>query len=105
MNYDITLKVTEAQLLEAFSLLTNEPPPLGAYQDKDQKRMKHFYSLWAEVKAKVAKKHISIDGKKKPCTFKLKYYEAATLHQILNVYDRRPHYAQQLYDQLDQKLA
>lgn len=102
-NYNITLKVTDSQLLEAFIILSHEPPEIGGYDTKDQPRMKHFYSLWADVKAKVAKKHISIEGKKKPSNLKLKYYEAATLHQILSIYDK-PHYAQQLFNQLDQKL-
>lgn len=106
-NYDITLKVTAEQLLSAFEILNNEPPALGFYDSKDQKRMKHFYSLWADLRKKVAQKHLAIDGKKKPSNFKLKYYQAFTLHQILEVYGFQHFHlsAQQLFDQLDQKLS
>lgn len=102
-NYDITLKVTAAQLLDALEILNIAPPELGQYDSKHQKRMKHFYSLWADLREKVAKKHISIEGKKKPSNFKLKYHLAATLYQIMEVYGFHQS-AQPLFDQLNQKL-
>lgn len=104
MNFDITLKITNHQLVEVFEILSNNPPDIGMYAAKDQKRMKHFYSLWADVRSKIGKKVLNKQGNHKPSSLKLKYYEAATLHQILGIYDKA-HYAQQVYDQLDQKLA
>lgn len=104
MNFDITLKVTNLQLVEAFVIISHEPPEIGIYASKDQSWMKHFYSLWADLRTKLGKKVLNSQGNKKPSTLKLKYYEAATLHQILGIYDKTG-YAQQLYDQLDQKLA
>ncbi|PKP26613.1 MAG: hypothetical protein CVU03_03495 [Bacteroidetes bacterium HGW-Bacteroidetes-2] len=104
MNFDITLKVTNLQLVEAFAIILHEPPEIGLYATKDQRRMRHLYSLWADLRSKLGKKVLNNQGNQKQSSLKLKYYEAATLHQILGLYDK-PSYAQQLYDQLDQKLA